>query len=206
MASERYLIFRGEPNEDGTPPDETKIEIEGSISIEDQILAGMGITITVSEENGVSSLVVSLSDEYKTKIDGIQENAEMNVQADWTETDISSDAYIQNKPTIVGAAQSDWDEADSTSPSYILNKPSLFSGSYDDLTDKPNIADEITEDDIYDFNVAIITEGSGVTIDDDDTSNTITISVTNEFTSAHETKLDGIEDNAQVNVQPDWTK
>ena len=36
----------------------------------------------------------------KNKLDGIADGAEVNVQADWNETDTSSDAYIKNKPTI----------------------------------------------------------------------------------------------------------
>lgn len=36
----------------------------------------------------------------KNKLDGIQAGAEVNVQADWNETDSTSDAYIQNKPNI----------------------------------------------------------------------------------------------------------
>lgn len=36
----------------------------------------------------------------KTKLAGIQEGAEVNVQSDWEEADTSSDAFILNKPTI----------------------------------------------------------------------------------------------------------
>ena len=36
----------------------------------------------------------------KTKLSGIAAGAEVNVQADWNESDSSSDAYILNKPTI----------------------------------------------------------------------------------------------------------
>ena len=51
----------------------------------------------------------------KPNLDGIADGAQVNVQSDWDEVDInSSDAFIQNKPT-------------------------LFSGSYDDLTDKPTL-------------------------------------------------------------------
>jgi len=34
----------------------------------------------------------------KTKLEGIAEGAEVNVQADWGDTDTASDAYIKNKP------------------------------------------------------------------------------------------------------------
>ena len=35
----------------------------------------------------------------QSKLSGIASGAEVNVQANWNETDTSSDAYIQNKPT-----------------------------------------------------------------------------------------------------------
>ena len=42
----------------------------------------------------------------ETKLDGIADGAEVNVQADWSETDDTDDAYIQNKPAVhsVGSA------------------------------------------------------------------------------------------------------
>ena len=36
----------------------------------------------------------------ETKLSGIEAGAEVNVQSDWDEADSTSDAYIQNKPTI----------------------------------------------------------------------------------------------------------
>ena len=50
----------------------------------------------------------------KNKLDGIATGAEVNVQANWNQTDTSADDYIKNKPT-------------------------LFSGNYNDLTNKPTI-------------------------------------------------------------------
>ena len=44
------------------------------------------------------------TDDLKSKLDGIAEGAEVNVQANWTEDDTASDSYIQNKPTIGTAA------------------------------------------------------------------------------------------------------
>jgi len=42
----------------------------------------------------------TFSDADHTKLNGIATGAEVNVQSDWNETSNSSDAYIQNKPTI----------------------------------------------------------------------------------------------------------
>ena len=66
------------------------------------------------------------------------------VQADWTETDTESPAYIQNKPTLAPVAtsgsyndltdkpaipaaqiQSDWDQTDTSAKDYIKNKPTI---------------------------------------------------------------------------------
>ena len=38
--------------------------------------------------------------EAEDKLDTIQEGAEVNVNADWEETDPNSDAYIENKPSV----------------------------------------------------------------------------------------------------------
>lgn len=43
----------------------------------------------------------------KGKLDGIAAGAEVNVQADWTESDSGSDAYILNKPTLGTASAED---------------------------------------------------------------------------------------------------
>lgn len=52
-------------------------------------------------------------------------------QADWNEADTTSQAFIQNKPTIPAAqVQSDWNETDNTNPAFIQNKPSV-GGSQD---------------------------------------------------------------------------
>ena len=90
----------------------------------------------------------------KTKLDGIAAGAEVNVQANWNETNSSSDAYIQNKPQnlvqdasyvhtdnnftntlktkldgIASGAevnvQSDWTQTNTSADDYIKNKPNL---------------------------------------------------------------------------------
>tara|TARA_A100001011_G_scaffold176226_1_gene184841 strand:- start:29911 stop:32022 length:2112 start_codon:yes stop_codon:yes gene_type:complete len=53
-----------------------------------------------------------------TKLDGISSGAEVNVQANWTESSNTSDAFIQNKPSLSTVATS---------------------GSYNDLSNKPTI-------------------------------------------------------------------
>ena len=171
----------------------------------DIITEGTGIDLVTNDSD--NTITISVTNEFtqahETKLDGIADGAEVNVQSDWDEVDTTSDAFIQNKPTIIDPVQSDWNETDTTDLSYIENKPTLFSGDYGDLTNTPSIPGE---DDIYEYTADFITDGTGITIDENDTSNTITISVTNEFTDAHETKLDGIADGAEVNVQSDWNE
>ena len=64
----------------------------------------------------------------KQKLDSIENAAQVNVQADWDETDNTSDSYIHSKPTLFSGSYDD-----------LNNKPTLFSGSYNDLDDKPTL-------------------------------------------------------------------
>ena len=45
------------------------------------------------------------------KLAGVAAGAEVNVQANWTESNSSSDAYIQNKPTLGTVAAKDYDSS-----------------------------------------------------------------------------------------------
>jgi len=90
----------------------------------------------------------------KTKLDGIQDGAEVNVNADWNAT--SGDAQILNKPTIPSIS-------------------GLATITYVDAQDALKV-DKVT--------------GKGLS--------------TNDFTNTLKTKLDGIQDGAEVNVNADW--
>lgn len=105
--------------------------------IQDKLTAGNNITITNN--------VISAADQ---------------VQADWTESNTSSKAYIAHKPTIPTATsdltndsnfitasevpssqvQADWNESDSSDPAYIANKPTIPSG--DQLVPSATSSDE----------------------------------------------------------------
>lgn len=58
-----------------------------------------GTTVTATD---IAAGLMSAGD--KQKLDGIAPGAEVNVQADWDETNQNSDAYIKNKPTIPSIA------------------------------------------------------------------------------------------------------
>lgn len=81
------------------------------------------LTVATDSSNGL----MGASD--KAKLNTVSYNAEQNVQADWNETDPSSDAYIRNKPSQSVQVQADWDETNTTLPSFIRNKPTIPSGN-----------------------------------------------------------------------------
>lgn len=149
----------------------------------------------------------------KSKLDNVQAGADVNVQANWNETDSTSDSYIQNKPANLvqdanyvhtdnnfttsektklagiqaGAeqnVQSDWNQTDTSADDFIKNKPTIpFVPPLKELV-----------------------AGSDITLTEGTTSVTISASsqTDNNFTNAYKNKLDGIEAGAQVNVKPDW--
>ena len=76
--------------------------------------AGDDATLTAA----TASLAGLMAAADKTKLNGVEAGANVNVNADWNAT--GGDAEI-------------------------LNKPTLFSGDYNDLTNKPDIPDEISD-------------------------------------------------------------
>lgn len=60
------------------------------------------------------------TNEEKSKLNNIAAGAEVNVQADWNESDSSSDAYIKNKPTIPDVADY-FDDAEYDSETKRIN-------------------------------------------------------------------------------------
>ena len=63
------------------------------------------ISNKVDKVEGKGLSTNDFTNELKSKLDGIAEGAEVNVQADWTETATTADSYIQNKPTLGTAAE-----------------------------------------------------------------------------------------------------
>lgn len=57
--------------------------------------------VTGADENATEAESGLMSAADKTKLDGIAEGAEVNVQSDWNVTNTTSDAYIKNKPTAL---------------------------------------------------------------------------------------------------------
>ena len=123
---------------------------QGTISDLDDIRAGAALGETaVQPESGKGLSTNDYTTTEKNKLAGISPGAEVNVQADWTQTDASADDYIKNKPTIPTAlSQLTADATHRTvtdTEKETWNGKSDFSGSYDDLTDKPTIPDELSD-------------------------------------------------------------
>ena len=98
-------------------------------------------------------------------------NAEANVQSDWNVTDVSSDAYILNKPTIPNkTSQLTNDSGYLTSiPSEYITESELNSKGY--LTEHQDISGKVDK-----------INGKGLS--------------TNDYTTEEKNKLSGIEENA----------
>lgn len=77
----------------------TDVQVDGT-SVVSGGVASIDLTGKVDKETGKGLSENDFTDTLKTKLDGIATGAEVNVQANWNETNTSSDAYIQNKPTI----------------------------------------------------------------------------------------------------------
>ena len=128
------------------------------------IKAAIDDKVSIVSGKGLSSN--DFTDTLKDKLDNIAAGAEVNVQADWTQTTTTADDYIKNKPNLAAVAtsgnyndlsntptipaaqvNSDWNAV--SGKAQILNKPSLAtvatSGSYTDLSNKPTIPSQASD-------------------------------------------------------------
>lgn len=82
----------------------------------------------------------NFTNEMKSKLNGIEAGAQVNVQSDWNAN--SGDAFIKNKPSLAAVA---------TSGAYsdLSGRPALStvatSGSYNDLSNKPSIPSALAD-------------------------------------------------------------
>lgn len=101
-----------------------------------------GIASITSDDIANGSTTVIMTTAERAKLSGIEAGAEVNVQANWTEVSTSSDAYIQNKPTLATVA---------TTGAYtdLSGTPTLATvattGAYSDLSGKPTIPADLTD-------------------------------------------------------------
>lgn len=66
-----------------------------------------GLTLKVDKVAGKQLSTEDYTTTEKTKLAGIQAGAEVNVQADWNQTDNTQDDFIKNKPSVYTQAQTD---------------------------------------------------------------------------------------------------
>ena len=137
------------------------------------------------------------------KLNGIADGAEVNVQADWNNTDSASDAFIKNKPASF--------------------PPSSHTHTKAQISDMPTKLSQFTNDPGYltseDVDTSLIHNHANKSILDSisqallDKWNTVSNKVdkvtgkglsSNDFSTALLNKLNGIADGAEVNVQADW--
>ena len=129
----------------------------------------------------------------KDKLDGIASGAEVNVQANWNESDSSSDAYIQNKPQNL-VQDASYVHTDNNFTTTLKDKlDGIASGAEVNVQADWNQSDSAADDFIKNKPANLVQDASYVHTD-------------NNFTTSLKDKLDGIASGAEVNVQADWNE
>lgn len=134
-----------------------------------EFVAGSNITLTPDATNDKVTIAATdttyseattsaaglMSSTDKTKLNGIASGAEVNVQANWNETSSSSDAYIQNKPTIPTAVSQLTNDSGYQTASDVSSAISsavasayIYKGSVATVADLPGSGN--TTGDVYD--------------------------------------------------------
>jgi hypothetical protein len=147
--------------------------------------AKVGITTTQADAITANSAKNSYPTDDATKLSGIEAGAEVNVQANWNETDTNSDAYIIGKPTIPTAAV---DSVNTQTGDVVLDTDDISEGTTNLYYTEARVSANTS--------VAANTAKVGITTQQasDITTNNAKIS----FDSTSSTKLAGIEENADV--------
>jgi hypothetical protein len=147
--------------------------------------AKVGITTTQADAITANTAKNSYPTDDATKLSGIEAGAEVNVQANWNETDTNSDAFILNKPTIPTAAV---DSVNTQTGDVVLDTDDITEGSTNLYYTEARVSANTS--------VAANTAKVGITTQQasDITTNNAKIS----FDSTSSTKLAGIEENADV--------
>lgn len=180
----------------------------------------------VDKEEGKGLSTNDFTNGEKSKLSGIAEGAEVNVQADWNESTNTSDAYIRNKPTYLSEFVNDLDMITSSElESALEDKVDKVAGkglSTNDFTNEEksklagiatgaeaNVQSDWDEtnsySDAYILNKPTIPTStsdlyndSGFVVDSD------YVHTDNNYTTTEKNKLAGITSGAEPNVQSDW--
>ena len=130
------------------------------------------------------SVASEFSTSEKSKLSGIDTNAQENVQSDWNETNTTADDFIQNKPSLPFSGQL---VPAGGNTGQVLSKASATDGDTEWAAS----------------NLSSVSSDS--TLSGDGTGGN-PLRVVNEFTSADEQKLDGITAGAEPNIGAEFTQ
>ena len=181
--------------------------IQNKPTIPDPREAGTGLQL-------VGNRLVVLNpflDSHEQKLDSIETGAERNVNANWDESNSANDSFIFNKPTIPVPRGAGSGLALSGNDLVVINP--FRQPDEDKLNALPSIS-SIGSGLNLDSN-GILTAPGGMggggiisIVSDSSLSGEGTtanpLSVSNEFTLSEKQKLQGIEIDAEANVQPNW--
>lgn len=118
---------------------------------------------------------------------------EENVQADWTEVDPTADSYIKNKPQNL-VQDADYVHTDNNFTDTLKGKlDGIENGAEVNVQADWNQSDSGEDDFIKNKPQNLVQDANYVHTD-------------NNFTTQLKNKLTGIEEGAEVNVQPDWNE
>ena len=184
------------------------------------------LTDTLAGNIATNNGKITFDSTSSTKLNGIAEGAEVNVQSDWNAS--SGDAQILNKPTIPGVAPVD--SVNTKTGVVVLNQDEVLDGTtyvrtHNDFTDTEqtklsNIADNAEVNVQSDWNassgdaqilnkptipsaapVDSVNTKTGVVVlnQDEILDGTTYVRTHNDFTDTEQNKLSNIEENAEVN-------
>ena len=141
----------------------------------------------------------NFTDGDKSKLGGIENGAEANVQSDWNEADNTKDDFIKNKPDLSVYATKSEVAADLADKQDVLTAGSNISivNNVISATAEPQVQADWAQSDSS--AVDYIKNKPQNLVQDADYHHT-----DNNFTTAEKNKLSGIEAGAEANVQSDW--
>lgn len=120
-------------------------------------------------------------------------------QSNWTESDPTSAAYIQNKPTLGTASAKDSTTTISDGGTDLPTSGAIYTALQNVHIDVDTTLDTTSNNPIANSAVATALNGKVDAVNGKGLS-------TNDYTDAEQTKLSGIETGAEVNVQANWTE
>ena len=147
-----------------------------------------------------SAINSGITNTHVTKLNGIADGAEVNVQSDWNETNTSSDAYIKNKPANL-VQDANYVHTDNN---YTTTEKNKLSGIASNAQVNVLEGVQVNGTDLTitnkKVNVSVPTKTSQLTNDDNVVKDASYVHTDNNYTTTEKNKLSGIASGAQVNV------